>query len=114
MINAEVVGLEVQRAHLRVSCLEREYLLRVSDRNLSRDRFTPASRLLKTGQQGQHLSRFRHNVRLLHAPYSYCLAAFAWRLADTEDSHAHAVHVKKAARRNRAAGCERCWSGTAR
>jgi hypothetical protein len=47
-------------------------------------------------------------------PYSDCLAAFAWRLTDTEDSHAHAVHVKKAARRNCAAGYERYWSWTAR
>jgi hypothetical protein len=43
---------------------------------------------------------------LLQAPYSDCLAAFAWRLADTENSHGHAVHVKKVARRNCAAGYE--------
>ena len=29
--------------------------------------------------------------------YRDCLAAFAWRLADTQDGHAHAVPVKKAA-----------------
>jgi hypothetical protein len=51
---------------------------------------------------------------LLHAPYSDCFAASAWRLADTEDSHAHAVHVKKTARKNCAAGYERCQSWTAR